>query len=254
MLTTRWAIGGLVGLFAILLALCAMAIIKPFYIAHILVAALAGVFGIRFAKGRKFMPSGLMLGTGTQIVATEKNFSQGSIVQSGNPLDMAIQGRGFFQILMPDGTLSYTRDGSFQMNSQGQLVNASGYPVQPTITVPNGAQSITVGNDGTVTATLAGQASPTQIGSLQLADFVNPAGLQPLGNNLYQASAASGTPQTGTPGVNGLGTTVQGSLETSNVNVVEELVNMIETQRAYEMNSKAVSATDDMLKFIVNNT
>ena len=200
------------------------------------------------------LPSGLMLGTGTQIVATEKNFSQGSIVQSGNPLDMAIQGRGFFQILMPDGTLSYTRDGSFQMNSQGQLVNASGYPVQPTITVPNGAQSITVGNDGTVTATLAGQASPTQIGSLQLADFVNPAGLQPLGNNLYQASAASGTPQTGTPGVNGLGTTVQGSLETSNVNVVEELVNMIETQRAYEMNSKAVSATDDMLKFIVNNT
>jgi len=200
------------------------------------------------------LPSGLMLGTGTQIVATEKNFSQGSIVQSGNPLDMAIQGRGFFQILMPDGTLSYTRDGSFQMNSQGQLVNASGYPVQPTITVPNGAQSITVGNDGTVTATLAGQASPTQIGSLQLADFVNPAGLQPLGNNLYQASAASGTPQTGTPGVNGLGTTIQGSLETSNVNVVEELVNMIETQRAYEMNSKAVSATDDMLKFIVNNT
>lgn len=200
------------------------------------------------------LPSGLMLGTGTRIAATEKEFTQGSIVQSNNPLDVAIQGRGFFQVLMPDGTLSYSRDGSFQMNAQGQLVTSTGYLVQPGITVPNGAQSVTIGNDGTVTANLAGQTSPTQIGTLQLADFVNPAGLQPLGNNLYQATAASGTPQTGTPGVNGLGTTLSGSLETSNVNVVEELVNMIETQRAYEMNSKAVSATDDMLKFIVNNT
>jgi flagellar basal-body rod protein FlgG len=200
------------------------------------------------------LPSGLMLGTGTRIAATEKEFTQGSIVQSNNPLDVAIQGRGFFQVLMPDGTLSYSRDGSFQMNAQGQLVTSTGYLVQPGITVPSGAQSITIGNDGTVTANLAGQSTPTQIGTLQLADFVNPAGLQPLGNNLYQATAASGTPQTGTPGVNGLGTTLSGSLETSNVNVVEELVNMIETQRAYEMNSKAVSATDDMLKFIVNNT
>lgn len=199
------------------------------------------------------LPSGLMLGTGTRIVATEKLYSQGNIVQSDNSLTVAIQGRGFFQVLMPDGTLAYTRDGSFQMDAQGQLVTATGYQIQPAITVPSGAQSITIGNDGTVSASIAGQASPTQIGSLQLADFVNPSGLQPNGENLSLETAASGSPQTGTPGLNGLGKTLQGSLETSNVNVVQELVDMIETQRAYEMNSKAVEATDGMLKFIVNN-
>ena len=191
------------------------------------------------------MPSGLMLGTGTRVVATEKLFSQGNIVQSENPLHVAIEGRGFFQVLLPDGTLAYTRDGTFQMDSQGQLVTSTGYQIQPSITIPDGAQGITIGNDGTVSVTISGQASPTQVGSLQLADFVNPSGLE---------SAASGSPQTGTPGLSGLGKTLQGSLETSNVNVVEELVNMIETQRAYEMNSKAVEATDSMLKFIVNNT
>ena len=200
------------------------------------------------------LPSGLMLGTGTRVAATEKMYSQGNIVQSKNPLDLAVQGRGFFQVLMPDGTLAYTRDGSFQMDSQGQLVTSTGYQVQPAISIPDGAQSVTIGNDGTVSVTVAGQSAPTQVGTLQLADFVNPAGLQPMGENLLLETASSGSPQTGTPGLNGLGTTLQGSLETSNVNVVEELVNMIETQRAYEMNSKAIEATDSMLKFIVNNT
>jgi len=198
------------------------------------------------------LPSGLMLGTGTRIVATEKLYSQGNITQSDNPLNVAIQGRGFFQVLMPDGTLAYSRDGTFQMDSQGQLVTSTGYQVQPAITVPAGAQSITIGNDGTVSVLLSGQSSPTQIGNLQLTDFVNPSGLQPVGENLALETAASGSPQTGTPGLNGLGKMVQGSLETSNVNVVEELVDMIETQRAYEMNSKAIEATDGMLKFIVN--
>ena len=199
------------------------------------------------------LPSGLMLGTGTKVVATEKLYSQGNIVQSDNPLSVAVEGRGFLQVLLPDGSLAYTRDGSLQMDSQGQLVTSTGYQIQPAITVPAGAQSITIGNDGTVSVTLAGTATPTQIGTLQLTDFVNPSGLQPIGDNLALETAASGSPQTGTPGVNGLGKTVQGSLETSNVNVVQELVDMIETQRAYEMNSKAVEATDGMLKFIVNS-
>lgn len=199
------------------------------------------------------LPSGLMLGTGTRVVSTEKIYSQGNIVQSDNPLNLAVQGKGFFQVLLPDGTLAYTRDGTFQLNSQGQLVTSTGYQVQPAITIPNNAQSVTIGNDGTVSISVAGQAAPTQVGTMQLADFVNPAGLQPIGENMAVETAASGSPQTGTPGVNGLGTTLQGSLETSNVNVVEELVDMIETQRAYEMNSKAVQSTDQMLSFIVNN-
>lgn len=198
-------------------------------------------------------PSGINLGTGVQVVATEKLFTQGSIVQTGNSLDMAVQGRGFFQVLLPDGTLGYTRDGSFSVNDQGQMVTASGLTVQPGISIPNNAQSITIGTDGTVSVQLPGQAAPTQVGSLQLADFINPAGLQPRGENLYLESAASGPAQLGTPGLNGLGSLSQGNLESSNVNVVEELVNMIETQRAYEMNSKAISTTDKMLEY-VNNT
>jgi len=198
-------------------------------------------------------PSGINLGTGVQVVATEKLFTQGSIVQTGNSLDMAVQGRGFFQVLLPDGTMGYTRDGSFAVNDQGQMVTASGLTVQPGISIPNNAQSITIGTDGTVSVQLPGQAAPTQAGSLQLADFINPAGLQPRGENLYLESAASGPAQLGTPGLNGLGSLSQGNLESSNVNVVEELVNMIETQRAYEMNSKAISTTDKMLEY-VNNT
>lgn len=200
------------------------------------------------------LPSGMHMGTGVRVVATEKLFSQGNIVQSENPLHVAIQGRGFLQVLLPDGSQAYSRDGSLHMDAQGQLVTASGYPLQPAITIPDSAQSVTIGNDGTVSVRLAGQSSPTQVGNLQLTDFINTAGLQPMGENLYLESAASGSPQTGTPGVSGLGTLVQGSLETSNVNVVQELVDMIETQRAYEMNSKAVEASDGMLRFIINNT
>jgi flagellar basal-body rod protein FlgG len=197
-------------------------------------------------------PSGLSVGTGVRVVATEKVYTQGGMSQTGNSLDVAIQGRGFFQILMPDSTLAYTRDGSFQLNSQGQIVNSSGYVLQPGITIPAGAQSVTIGSDGIVSVTLAGQSAPQQVGSIQLTDFINPAGLQPRGENLAVESAASGTPQTGTPGLTGLGTLAQGSLEGSNVNVVEELVSMIEIQRAYEMNSKAIQTADKMLEFISN--
>jgi flagellar basal-body rod protein FlgG len=197
-------------------------------------------------------PSGLSLGTGVRVVATEKLFTQGNLVQTGNPLDMAIQGRGFFQVLLPDGTLGYTRDGSFQVSAEGELVTSSGYKVQPGITIPDGAQSVSVGSDGTVSVSIAGQAAPTQVGSLQLVDFVNPAGLQARGENLLLESASSGPAQAGTPGLDGLGSLAQGSLESSNVNVVEELVNMIETQRAYEMNSKAIQTTDQMLEYVNN--
>jgi flagellar basal-body rod protein FlgG len=197
-------------------------------------------------------PSGLSLGTGVRIVATEKLYTQGSFTNTGNALDVAVSGRGFFQVELPDGTTGYTRDGAFQLNAQGELVTSSGYRLQPGITIPDGAQSITIGTDGIVSAQAAGQTAPVQVGTLQLVDFVNTAGLQPRGENLLVESVASGPPQTGTPGLNGLGTVVQGSLEGSNVNVVEELVNMIETQRAYEMNSKAISTTDQMLAFVTN--
>lgn len=199
------------------------------------------------------LPSGLMLGTGVRTVATEKLFTQGNVVQTNNSLDVAIQGRGFIQVLTPDGTVAYTRDGAFQMNSQGQLVTADGYLLQPGITLPQNTLSITIGADGVVSARLPGSTSSTQVGNLQLADFINPAGLQPIGGNLYVASTASGTAQAGTPGLNGLGTLVQGSVESSNVNVVEELVSMIEAQRSYEMNSKAISASDEMLRFLTTN-
>jgi flagellar basal-body rod protein FlgG len=198
-------------------------------------------------------PSGLSLGTGVRVVATEKTYTQGSLNNTGNALDMAISGRGFFQVLLPDGTLAYTRAGDFQMNNQGQLVTSSGYTVQPGINIPQGAQSITVGNDGVVSVLLAGASAPTQVGQVQLADFVNPAGLQPRGENLLVESAASGAAQTGNPGLSGLGSLNQGMVESSNVNVVEEMVNMIETQRAYEMNTKAIQTTDQMLQFLSQN-
>jgi flagellar basal-body rod protein FlgG len=199
------------------------------------------------------LPSGLMLGTGVRPVATEKLFTQGNIVQTSNPLDLAINGRGFFQILLPDGTRGYSRDGSFQLSANGELVNSSGFALDPGLSIPEQTLSVTVGADGTVSALVSGEASPTEVGQLQLADFINPAGLQPMGENLFLETAASGNPQSGSPGENGLGTLVQGSLESSNVNVVEELVNMIETQRAYEMNSKAIATTDEMLAFVTNN-
>ncbi|HEU4669921.1 MAG TPA: flagellar basal-body rod protein FlgG [Dyella sp.] len=197
-------------------------------------------------------PTGLMLGTGVRVVGTEKLFTQGEISQTGNSLDVAIQGRGFLQVSMPDGTIAYTRDGSMHTDANGQLVTADGYPLNPGITLPPNVQSITVGADGTVSATTNGSGAAVQIGTLQLADFVNPAGLQPKGNNLYMETASSGAPQTGQPGLNGMGTLMQGALESSNVNVVEEMVNMIETQRTYEMNSKAISSTDQMLQDLTN--
>jgi flagellar basal-body rod protein FlgG len=198
-------------------------------------------------------PSGLDLGTGVRVVSTEKMFQQGNMLQTSNPLDIAINGRGFFQIQQPDGTVAYTRDGSFQISSQGQMVNNEGYVLQPGITIPAGAQSVSVGSDGIVSVQLAGQAQPQQVGTLTTADFVNPAGLQARGGNLYLETAASGPPQTGTPGLNGLGSLAQGSLESSNVNIVEEMVNMIETQRAYEINSKAIQTTDAMLQYVNTN-
>jgi flagellar basal-body rod protein FlgG len=199
------------------------------------------------------LPSGLMVGTGVRTVATEKLHTQGNIQQTENALDMAIQGRGYFQILMPDGSLSYTRDGTFQVDSTGQIVMSNGYPLEPAITVPQDTLSITVGSDGTVSALQSGQSSPTVLGNIDLADFVNPTGLQPIGENLFKETAASGAPVTGTPGLTGIGTVVGGALETSNVNVVTELINMIETQRAYEMNSKAISTSDQMLQYASQN-
>ena len=194
------------------------------------------------------LPSGLQIGTGVKPVATERIFTQGNLQQTGNAKDVAIQGNGFFQVLMPDGTTAYTRDGSFQSDSNGQMVTSSGYAVQPAITIPANTQSLTIARDGTVSVQQSGSTTPVTIGTLQLATFVNPAGLQSMGENLYAETAASGTPSSNAPGSNGAGTLNQGYVETSNVNVVEELVNMIQTQRSYEINSKAITTSDQMLQ------
>jgi flagellar basal-body rod protein FlgG len=199
------------------------------------------------------LPSGLNVGTGVRIVATEKRFSQGSLVQTGNQLDIGVEGRGFFEVLLPDGSIAYSRDGNFALDSQGQMVTPSGYILQPGISIPDGAQSVTIGTDGTVTIQLAGQPEPVQVGTITLTDFINPGGLQAIAHNFYLETAASGPPQQGTPGQNGLGTLAQGSLESSNVNMVEELVGMIEAQRSYEMSSRAIQTTDEMLQFVTNN-
>ena len=193
------------------------------------------------------VPSGLQIGTGVQPIATERIFTQGNIQQTGNSLDVAIQGDGFFQVLLPDGTTAYTRDGALQLNSQGQLVTSSGYQVQPAITLPANVVSITIAKDGIVSVTQAGSSAPTQIGQMQLATFVNVGGLQSRGENLFLETASSGAPQPNSPGANGAGFLNQNYVETSNVNVAEELVNMIQTQRAYEINSKAIQTSDQML-------
>jgi flagellar basal-body rod protein FlgG len=198
-------------------------------------------------------PSGMSIGTGSRIVSTDRQFTQGAANQTNGSLDIMIQGRGFFQVLMPDGDVAYTRAGSFQVDGQGRLVTSQGYEVQPGITIPDSTQSITIARDGTVEAVIAGQSGTTTVGSLQLADFINPGGLEARGGNLYMETVASGTPQIGTPGLQGLGALNQGMLEGSNVNVVEELVSMIEAQRAYEMNSKAISTADQMMQFVNNN-
>jgi len=193
-------------------------------------------------------PSGLQVGTGVRPVATERIHTQGNVQQTGNKLDVAINGEGFLPVLMPNGEVGYTRDGSFQSDSQGQIVTANGYPLQPGISIPAGSESVSIGSDGVVTVRQPGSSSPVQIGSIQLATFINPSGLQSKGGNLYTESASSGSAQLNLPGSSGTGSLSQGYLETSNVNVVEELVNMIQTQRAFEINSKAIAASDQMLQ------
>lgn len=199
------------------------------------------------------LPSGMSTGTGVRVATTAKSFTQGNLSQTGNALDVAINGRGFFEVLMPDGSSAYSRDGAFQVNAESELVTNEGYPVQPGLQIPEGAQSVTIAADGTVSVQIAGQTESVQVGALTLTDFVNPAGLHALGGNLYTETSASGPAQTGAPGENGVGRLVQGSLESSNVNTVEELVSMIETQRAYETNAKAISTVDQMLGYLNNN-
>jgi flagellar basal-body rod protein FlgG len=194
------------------------------------------------------LPSGLQIGTGVRTVATERIHTQGNPQQTSNSKDVMINGSGYFQVLTPDGTQAYTRDGSFQTDSNGQLVTSSGYVLQPPITVPANALTMTVGRDGTVSVTTPGTAAATQIGSIQVHTFINPAGLESKGENLYNETSASGTANANVPGTNGAGVLMQGFVETSNVNVVEEMVNMIETQRAYEINSKAITTSDQMLQ------
>ena len=196
------------------------------------------------------LPSGLQLGTGVRTVATQKQHTQGNLEVTGQALDMAIDGRGFFQVLMPDGQIHYTRDGSFQLNANGQIVTSTGMPLEPAIQIPEGVSAITIGTDGVVSVVDAATGTQTQVGNIQLADFINPSGLEAMGGNLFRETVASGAARQAAPDADGLGPVVQSALEGSNVNVVEELVNMIETQRAYEMNSKVIAAVDQMLQFV----
>jgi flagellar basal-body rod protein FlgG len=194
------------------------------------------------------LPSGSQVGTGVQQVATERLYTQGNLTQTGNSKDVAINGAGFFQVQMPDGTIAYTRDGSFQTDQQGRLVTSDGFPLQPAITLPQNATKLTIGQDGTVSITQGNSTNTVNIGSIQLATFINPTGLDSIGQNLFQETQSSGAPNVGQPSLNGIGPLQQGFVETSNVNVVQELVNMIQTQRAYEINSKAVTTSDQMLQ------
>jgi flagellar basal-body rod protein FlgG len=203
--------------------------------------------------GDNASPTGLMLGTGVRIVSTEKLHTQGSMIQTKNALDVAVQGEGMFQVLQPDGTMAYTRDGSFKMSVNRELVTANGEPLQPSIVIPQDAESISIGEDGVVTVQPYGNAQETTVGQIQLARFVNYAGLEPAGRNLYRETAASGQALVVNPSEDGAGALAQGALEAANVNVVEEMVNMIETQRAYEINSKAISSVDSMLRFLNQN-
>jgi len=198
------------------------------------------------------VPTGIQVGLGTRTGATQKIFTPGDLQQTGNSLDVAIEGDGFFQVMLPSGEIAYTRDGSFKKDGTGKMVTSDGYPVQPEITIPAEASDITVGEDGTVTAMVAGQKDPQQLGQIQLVKFLNPAGLMNQGRNIVMASASSGEPITGTPGQDGLGTLAGGYVEMSNVKVVEEMVNLITAQRAYEVNSKSIQTADEMLS-IANN-
>jgi flagellar basal-body rod protein FlgG len=194
------------------------------------------------------LPTGLQVGLGSRVAASTRNYAQGNLQNTGNQLDLAVKGAGFFQVQLPDGTTGYTRDGAFQLDASGQIVTAAGHALQPGLTIPANAQTVTVAADGTVSITVAGQATSQQVGQIQLATFVNPAGLEARGQNLFAETAASGTPNAAAPGTDGHGSLLQGHVEGSNVNVVEELVAMIATQRAYELNSKAIQTTDQMLQ------
>ncbi len=198
-------------------------------------------------------PSGLQLGTGVRVVGTQKVFTTGDISTTSNQLDLAISGQGFFQIALPSGETAYTRDGEFQLNSEGNIVNSAGLPLQPEITVPANTTAVTIGTDGTITATVSGQTDAQELGQITLVSFINPTGLESVGGNLYKASTASGDPVEGTAGEDALGSIKQYALESSNVSVVEEMVDMISTQRAYEMNAKVVSASDEMLQYATQN-
>lgn len=194
------------------------------------------------------IPSGIQVGLGSRVAAVSKVFTAGNMSQTGNELDLAVEGEGFFQIKMPDGTTAYTRAGAFKKDNTGQLVNSDGYPLLPTVVIPNNATKVTIGNDGTVSVLQSGQSTPTSVGTIQLATFSNPSGLSNIGHNLLQHTDSSGTATTGVAGQNGIGTISQGNIEMSNVSVMEEMVNMITSQRAYETNSKAVQAADEMLQ------
>ena len=194
--------------------------------------------------------TGLSLGTGVALAGTSRIDTQGTLLNTGNTLDLAIEGGGYFQLQRPDGSIGYSRDGNFTRTAEGTLVNSDGLPLIPQIQVPEGTASVTIGNDGTVSAMLSGSTTPTQLGQIELANFANPSGLQSVGGNVLLETAASGTPQVGLAGLDGRGTIRQGSLEGSNVNIVEELVDMIETQRAYEVNSKMIKSTDEMLQSV----
>jgi len=204
------------------------------------------------AAGGTQIPTGIQIGLGVRLSAIQKNFLQGDYQQTQNPLDLAIQGRGFFQVMLPDGTLAYTRAGTFKISQDGTLVTSEGYPLQPEIVVPREGQTITVLPDGTVSVSLPGETAPRELGRIELADFVNPAGLKAMGRNLFVATEASGDPITGNPGEEGFGTIAQGFLEMSNVDLVGEMVELIMAQRAYEINSKVIQAADDMLTSTVN--
>ncbi|MDE2394325.1 MAG: flagellar basal-body rod protein FlgG [Burkholderiales bacterium] len=194
------------------------------------------------------LPTGLQVGLGVRAAGTSTNMAQGGLQQTGNSTDMAINGKGYFQIQMPDGTTAYSRNGSFQVNANGEMVTTDGYTVLPGITIPANAQSVTIAADGTVQVALPGSAKPSTVGQIQLANFMNPAGLSPLGQTLFAQTAASGSPVTAAPASNGMGSLQQGFVEGSNVNVVQELVSMISTQRAYELDSKAITTSDQMLQ------
>jgi flagellar basal-body rod protein FlgG len=198
------------------------------------------------------LPTGIQLGSGVRQVATQKIYTDGSFQSTGNEMDVAIEGDGFFQIAMSDGTIAYTRDGSFKKDSQGRMTNSEGYPLEPEITIPEGATKVAISADGRVSVTLPGQAAPQELGQMQLVRFVNPAGLDSIGRNMVKETAASGAPVTGNPGADGAGTLMQKYLEMSNVQVVDEMVNMIVAQRAYEINSKAITTSDQMLEQAAN--